>query len=643
MSSFDDPHSGKKPEDRQSSPAPSKPVQTPPGKDPAGISKDPELIPVYDNYGRRFMMSREKWRADILPQLIEQHWNNADKLATTVWESVKHGFLPQALTFAERVHQLEPASARGASTYGQALIQNNRVNDAEALIRLQIEKHGENAILLVELARICVLRKEKEKIEAILWRALELDPNNEFGMNLYKSVHNEKGGASALLASMQRIAALPGSWRAQLWFAKRALRDRQLETALFLYRQSLDRVGKPAPWDLLSKMSEDLVNAGHLLETIQLIEPHYDLRAHGFIVGKNLIKAHFDLGQMDAAGRMVQLLYTLNRADWKADLVQWEREIAKANAECSLPTSQEDSSKIVLITGEGPVWLKSSSPAAELFPAKIPDGLVIAFLGSSADFDDMAGVDHVLRDSVGHFSRVLPLFLAEQVEFHSQAQVLTFLPWSKSETGAFVLYSAARRDETMVNDLGEHPIKSDYLVSTFLKTRTEPWSVELRLIRVIDAKCLDTLEATFVSTKPEEAIPGLASRLFALLADRAEVELRTAPDLYQVPMGTQFSRYLYRLQELHLLQWFCLGDLSPDLFAGERTILDQSLQLCLSNPQNVCVRILFSQALLATKRIRPHVIAEYQDKVARLQQELPLSEPAQSVMQRIFNGVFAAR
>ena len=68
---------------------------------------------------------------------------------------------------------------------------------------------------------------------------------------------------------------------------------------------------------------------------------------------------------------------------------------------------------------------------------------------------------------------------------------------------------------------------------------------------------------------------------------------------------------------------------------GEREILDGNLQLCLDFPQNVGIRILFAQTVLAMKRSRPVVVAEYQEKIARLQRENPLSEPAQSVVQRM--------
>jgi hypothetical protein len=37
------------------------------------------------------------------------------------------------------------------------------------------------------------------------------------------------------------------------------------------------------------------------------------------------------------------------------------------------------------------------------------------------------------------------------------------------------------------------------------------------------------------------------------------------------------------------------------------------------------------------KRVRPDILPEFHDKVVRLQEEKPLSDPAHSVMQRMVN------
>jgi hypothetical protein len=74
---------------------------------------------------------------------------------------------------------------------------------------------------------------------------------------------------------------------------------------------------------------------------------------------------------------------------------------------------------------------------------------------------------------------------------------------------------------------------------------------------------------------------------------------------------------------------------------GEREILDGNLQLCLAHPGNLPVRIILVQTLLAMKRVRPDILPEFTERMAMLQKEHPLTEPAHAVLQRLFNEVQA--
>jgi hypothetical protein len=62
----------------------------------------------------------------------------------------------------------------------------------------------------------------------------------------------------------------------------------------------------------------------------------------------------------------------------------------------------------------------------------------------------------------------------------------------------------------------------------------------------------------------------------------------------------------------------------------------------LTCPANVNTRILLANTLLAMKRVRPDVLPEFKDKLALLQKENPLDEPAQGIIQRMINEALAA-
>ena len=161
-------------------------------------------------------------------------------------------------------------------------------------------------------------------------------------------------------------------------------------------------------------------------------------------------------------------------------------------------------------------------------------------------------------------------------------------------------------------------------------------------MRTIDGKCLGDLTAAFTSSKPEEAVPQLAEQLLALLAAQAEVDTLPPAPLYQTPTGPNFPYYLLRMEQLLAVRCAGMDGVKDKWLNSEREIINGNIQQCLNCPQNVPVRLLLAQTLACMKKIRPEILPEFQDKLALLQKEKPLSEPAQSVVQRLLNEVLAA-
>jgi hypothetical protein len=85
-----------------------------------------------------------------------------------------------------------------------------------------------------------------------------------------------------------------------------------------------------------------------------------------------------------------------------------------------------------------------------------------------------------------------------------------------------------------------------------------------------------------------------------------------------------------------------MDGVQPNFISGAREIIDGNIQQCLNCPQNVPARLLLAQTLLAMKKVRPEILPEFKEKVALLQKEKPLPEPAHGVVQRILNEVLAA-
>jgi len=617
------------------------PKKTPPpvpaGPPPADPSQDPNMIRVFDGYGREMFITKQQWRDNVLAGNIKQVWDKPDELYGMIVLALNDGFRTDVVDAARHLYKIDPQRVRATCIWGIILMEENRLDEAEKVFRDHLEKHGEEGVVLTNLAKVRAKRNDNAGSEKILWHALELDPNQDNGMDWYAAIHRDRDGEAAGLDALRRVAALPGSWRARLWLARAALKERQLDAALAYYNESFSCCGNPVPPDMLMQMSGDLGQNGHLPELLRMVEPHFNAEFHGIMVGNNLIKAHLDLGQVDAARKLVEELYALKRLDWKQTLSFWDNEIAKVRVE-TRPAEKAAQLEITVATIEGPVWLKPDSPAAGLFPAKQQEGLTVCFLGCNAKTSAVVKeIQHQMADGPGRMSRSLPLFLAEQVEFRTGARTKTLVPWILGETPGFVVFGGPWSDENAADYARK--VQGDYVVAINLDATANPWRVELRLVRGIDGKCLGTLDASFPYEKPEEVLPALAGRLLVLLAEQAEVEPGATPAAYQVPGGAHFPYYLLRLEQLLAVRCGTMDEASAGFLTGERDIVDGNIISCLQLPENIPSRLVLVQTLLAMGRIRPDVIAEFRERIALLQKEKPLQEPAGSIVRRMLDEV----
>jgi hypothetical protein len=174
-------------------------------------------------------------------------------------------------------------------------------------------------------------------------------------------------------------------------------------------------------------------------------------------------------------------------------------------------------------------------------------------------------------------------------------------------------------------------------VISHLRTKAEPWTLELRLVRTIDAKRLAELAGEIRITELQKALPNLADELLTAIVSESGAQ-RIAPcPAYRVPAAPRFDYYLLRLEQLLAVRCAAMDGPQKGSLSGERDIIDGNIQLCLEYPDNVTTRVLLAQTLLTMKKARPDILREFGEKIAMLQKQAPLPEPAQSVVQRLFH------
>lgn len=608
--------------------------QAPPSaSDPAN---DPNLIRVFDKFGRELFISKDEWRTNVLPNALKSDWNNPEQLCEKIISALNDGFISEVEKAAERLYELNPSSSRNVCLYAIVLLKNNCIDDAEKVLKSFLEKNGDDGSVLTNLAKVYAARGETEKQNATLWRALTVDPNQDNGLGWYVALEREVSGEEAALIALRRVAQLPNSWRPQLWLARAALESNDLPQAINCYREGLSHAGSNVPTDLLMQMSGDLGNQHKLTELVGLTEQYFIPEEHGLQVGNNLIKAHIELGQIDEARRILDQLYSLKRPDWKETLGYWDTQIAKSQVAKSKADLAEPLSMIML-TIEGPVWLKSDSPASRIFPLTRKQGPLITFLGSSATTSSPAqAVEPQMADAPGRMSRALPLFLAEQVTLASDANVQTFIPWISEGSGGFVLSGVAWTENDALEYVRRSETNSEYVALVHLNTVSDPWSVDLRLLKTSNGECVANLQGFVAQSIPGQPVIELSHRLIDLITEQLQIKA-TRTSLYRVPDEAYLSNYLLRLEQLLAVRCAGMEGVSAGFLHGEREIIDGNLQLCLTFPSNVATRILLVQTLLTMNKIKPEVIREFIEKVTMLQKDKPLPEPGQSAVQEMLN------
>jgi tetratricopeptide (TPR) repeat protein len=620
---------------KKRNPTEATPTASEPTLDPA---KDPNMVRVFDGYGRELFIAKEQWRRDVLPGAIRKVWDQPDELYNIIVTTLNDGFRSNVIEAGRHLYRIDPDRSRGTCLWGVLLMEEDRLDEAENIFRGYLANHGENGLILSNLAKVYSRRKEGAKAEELLWHALEIDPNQLNGIQWYQAIHRERSGESGGQEALRRIAALPKSWRAQLWLARDALQSNRLEQALTYYSESLARAARPLPSDVLMQISGDLGNAGHLPELLQLTAPHFNPSIHGITVGNNLIKAYVDLGQIEAARGVVNQLYAVKRPDWQKTLSYWDTEIAKAQLD-PLPQTEAASLQIAMGIIEGAVWLPAKSPATELFPAKSQAGPLIWFLGSSAEqATNSKRIEQQLSDTPGRLSRALPLFLSEQLEFFTTARTRTLVPSITGNRAGFVLSGVEWTDEDAANYSRQGELPGDYVVIVHLRMQVDPCLAELRLVRAIDAQCVAQLRTEFATTKPEASFPDLTSRLLASITSETDAQRVEPPEFYNPPGGSQLSWYLLRLEQLLATRYAAMGNIASGFLSGERDIIDGQIQLCVACPESIPARTILAQTLTTMKRIRPEIMSEYREKLALLKKEKALKEPANGVLQRMIDA-----
>ncbi len=278
--------------------------------------------------------------------------------------------------------------------------------------------------------------------------------------------------------------------------ARALLEVKELAGAMAIYEELLAEAGDRA--DVLVAISGDLGSHGHLKEIVEHIAPRYDAQRHGPATGINVLQAYLGLRDADSARHVLDILFSLKRADLEERLYGFSNAIAElihngggdeegavvATSGGVAPTV----TKISMISISKPIWFYGLEPiAAEVLPAKPGRPRAMAFAqlslpGLEAWQDVARQPEHELT----RLSRAIPLWMAEHLAFCPaySAIAVTGVMDEPEHGRRYALFPAEWSTEQLQQLVRTNAEPLDYVVTGALRQSNGDFELLLRLWEV---------------------------------------------------------------------------------------------------------------------------------------------------------------
>lgn len=567
-----------------------------------------ETITVYDQQGQPREIPRAEFLEKVLPKLVEAAWNNADQLYQQVVFALENGLHDGVLKAAERLDELDQGGERGKVLLSATQFQAGRHEEAEATLRASLERNGESAVAVVNLARMRQARGDEEQAQDLLSRALELDPNQENALGWSCQLMQQAGGEEAVLQFLEDLSQGPGNWRASLWLAQQKLRGKDADAGVALLRGVVAQVARD-PGALMS-MSADLGKAGKLAEMIELVAPVYDERRHRPETGFNLMQAYAQLQRLPEARALHARLAALNLPPLANALAQFGARIgiappAGASAAAGQPAQpgqpaagQPQQLELRLFIVQGPLWMQGLG-APWLAPEKDPKAPLVTFAGFADESlaSQPKGQQPRVDDDIARMARALPLYLSESVYLRTIARsdmVVPLLPG-----GMFVVMGQLWPAEALQKGRPAEA-KPNYIVQGLLARDDGGYRVELVIFDGADSKELHRIRAIGLRKLEEHALrledellDWLESKGIARTVPKAGLMGKLfggkpgakGPETVSRPAPDQQAHHLLATSNLLSMAIPAIGLGSREILANEAELLEGCLEAARRDPK----------------------------------------------------------
>lgn len=574
---------------------------------------DAELITVFDSYGRELKITRREWRDSVLLPNLDKAWNAPEELYSFLISALDDGFVDELNEASLRLLEIDDNPERSHTIRSIALMKTGRLDEAGEVLQRCVERVGETGILLTNLAKVYDEQGDADKTASTLRRALALDPNQENGLGWWAAIRRENDGEQGYLSALREAAAIPGSWRPQLWLAREHLHGDDVAAATALYQSVLGAGGFDS--EALLMISGDLGQSGHVHLIPQLVAPAYQVARHDPRAGMNLLQAYLELGLRGDGERLLEQLYALDLAPYRQHLDHYAAQFQQIEQQASRPQAIPDPSSLTVetIAIDQPIWRYGLRDPDWFFAAKPADAPRITFFSFSKRAADTDGAEVQREDGIGRMSRAIALYLAESARAWTAMQAETLIPIIAG--GGPVLFGADHDDVEIVAKYGAH---SRYFVTGEIGGDERQWRIACRLW---DGERRQQLAEEIIDTAPDDigaAVLELEQRLLARIGPT-----QAAPDdaFYTRPSKEQASAYLVELGQSLMLTLLANGKMSTEGMWGERNMLEWPLRMALEWPRSEVAKLMYISGLAKAAQYHSSVVPEFKSRTLEFIQD----------------------
>ena len=581
----------------------------------AGSEPAPEeRLTAYDAYGRAVSLTRDEYRARVLPATIRKNWDNPPGLYSAIVQGLRDDFAADLLDASDRLVQIDPDPERATTARGIVLMKSGDLDGAEEVLRRYHGQHEPSGVILTNMAKVAAERGEHERAHELLAEALRVDPNLENGLLWWAALARESGGEDAYLAALTEIAAVPGSWRPQLWLARHRLDEGDVASALELYRAVLDQAADQS--DALLMISGDLGNAGHVNEVFELVLPRYIPERHALSVGFNVLNACVQAGRRAEGEALLHRIGLLNAPHARDQVAAFARSLDELKAnELGAPQPAEADASPTIVDVPRPLWHTYLGRPDWLLPtAERRTSVGIVTLGDTSA-EHIGGGPAPPTTAVG-LARATPLALAEALLFTTDTETQAIFPVVRGVGPAVALEGWPGED---IIDLGRtEGAELDYIITGVVAQGEGGIAVRLDLWDIQRGEAVDSLTKEGPAEDAGTSLIDLGQQLAGSQVNDGRAQAISHTAHYTVPAGPLLDGYLAASDQLLALTLAAEGLTDPERLYGERDMLNDFLSSSLANRGVLLPKLMLLAGLVLNRARGSTIYQEYRAPVLAL-------------------------